>query len=333
MIENLYLPNGYLDMGAVISAPYPFIIVIGARGTGKTYGALKYCAENGVRFCYMRRTDRILKIITDPAYQPFKKINTDSGLNVAVSRGHGFGVFQDDRGILGYAAALSTFANVRGFDGSDIEVLIFDEFVPEPGERVAFNMFRALLNAIETIGRNRELEGRPPLKTVLLSNSDLIYGDIINGFRIGSDLLEMQETGTEQKEKSADMLLIRPAAEMFAEKKSRTALFRVTEGTDFYNVALKNEFPVENRERLRLQPLTEFSAAAAISGICFYRHKHRNEWYVCRTVSGDPVRYENSKKDMLRFFRENPSIEKAYLKNRLWFSDVDVQTTVRRLFS
>ena len=38
---NVYLPNGYADMGKIMSLPYPLIFVIGGRGTGKTYGACK----------------------------------------------------------------------------------------------------------------------------------------------------------------------------------------------------------------------------------------------------------------------------------------------------
>ena len=54
-------------MGAVISAPYPFIIVISGRGGGKTYGSLRYCIEHGIKFLYLRRTKTILELITDPA--------------------------------------------------------------------------------------------------------------------------------------------------------------------------------------------------------------------------------------------------------------------------
>ena len=53
---NLYLDNGYLDMKSIIESEYPFIFVPAARGTGKTYGALKYHLEHDHKILFIRRT-------------------------------------------------------------------------------------------------------------------------------------------------------------------------------------------------------------------------------------------------------------------------------------
>ena len=213
MIDKLYHDSGFLDMGAVIAASYPYIIVIGARGVGKTYGALSDVAlDNPRRFIYFRRTRTIIDLIMEPALQPFKRINADRLTDIRPDYSKGLGRFMLGEKLIGYAAALSTFANIRGFDGSDIDIMIYDEFIPEPGEIVRFNSYLALLNAYETINRNREFDGRPPLKLLLLSNSDNIYNDIVSGFGIGDALLTMQETGTEQLPVNDELLLIRPAA-------------------------------------------------------------------------------------------------------------------------
>ena len=42
---NLYTADGYADMSAIYNIDVPFIFVIGGRGTGKTYGILKYVLE------------------------------------------------------------------------------------------------------------------------------------------------------------------------------------------------------------------------------------------------------------------------------------------------
>ena len=335
MIYNLYLDNDYLDMGAVASAPYPFIIMVSARGGGKTYGILEYCIKEDIRFIYFRRTQRILDIITDPALQPFKKINDKNGWEIVPETSKGVGYFYDEgRGkkFCGYAAALSTFANIRGFDGSDIELIIFDEFIPQEEERITFNMYSALCNAIETINRNREMEGGDPAKVLLLSNSDVIYGDIVAGFDIGDDLLTMQEEGTEQIEKSADMLLLMPKCEAYIEKKKDTALYRVTRGTDFSRVALENKFKIHDRQRIAAKPIIEYRPIAALYGICIYRHKSDGTYYISDKITGSPKRYEDTETDRRRFLRNNPQIWRAYQKKKVYFESVKVQTIYKKLF-
>ena len=52
---SIYLKNGYVDIERILNYRIPFNFIIGGRGTGKTYGALKYAYENDIRFMLMRR--------------------------------------------------------------------------------------------------------------------------------------------------------------------------------------------------------------------------------------------------------------------------------------
>ena len=47
---KLYQSNGYANMEDIIESPTPFILCIGGRGTGKTYGSIKYLLENKYDF-------------------------------------------------------------------------------------------------------------------------------------------------------------------------------------------------------------------------------------------------------------------------------------------
>lgn len=328
---NLYTDKGYLDMGAVLSAPYPVIIMVGARGLGKTYGTLLHYAGKEP-FIYFRRTERILQLITDPALHVFKKICADTGREIRPEFSKGLGRFYEGDMLICYAAALSTFANVRGFDGSDMAAMIYDEFIPEPTERITFNAYTALLNAYETINRNREFDGKPPLKLVLLSNSDKIYSDIISGFGVGDKFLYMQETGTEVLEHNKEVLLICPRAEEFAEKKAATAIYRAVGSGQFADVALKNKFPIEDRTRIGEKPLSEYRPLAAIRGICIYRHKSNGQLYVTNHISGAPKLYEDSEADRRRYLREFPYIWQLHQRRRVYFSGVDVQTKFKSIY-
>lgn len=332
---NLYLGNHYLDMGAIIKAPYPFIMVISGRGGGKTYGSLLYCIENKVKFLYLRRTKTILELITDPRYQPFKRINTDTGRDIRSEYGKGIGSFTDGETgeLVGYAAALSTIANIRGFDGSDIELIIWDEFIPEPGERVTFNQLSAFYHAVETIGRNRELEGRPSVKSILLSNSDLIYSDVISGLGIGEQLYQMQQTETEILEASPELLLIMPKLDDFREQKADTALYRLAAGTAFSSVALDNSFAIEDRRLIGKKDLRQYKPVCSVSGITFYKAKAGGSWYASRHRSGSPKDYEDTDADIRRFRREQTAVFLAFSRRKLFFQDVDVQTRFREILN
>lgn len=328
-----YHDSGYLDMGAVMADPHPFIVVVGARGCGKTYGALEDVVRRHEQFIYFRRTETVLKLVCDKALHVFKRLNADHDWTIKPVLSHGVGRFYDDGGDLyGYAAALSTFANVRGFDGSDVKVLIYDEFIPEETERRTFNQWSALQNAIETIGRNRELDGRPPLKVVLLSNADSIYSEIIDGLGIGDVILRMQETGEEECEVSEDLLVLRPRAPEFAAKKAQTALYRIAAGNEYARMALENTFAVDSREMIRRRPLSEYVPVYAVGGVCFYRHKGGKHWYASTHVSGAPKVYESNEADRRRFYNDAPAVGRAYERKKIYFEDLTAQTKVKALF-
>ena len=63
---GLYDNNGYLDIEKIIRCGQPFIFIVGGRGTGKTYGMLKYVLDNNIPFIYMRRTQAQADIINKP---------------------------------------------------------------------------------------------------------------------------------------------------------------------------------------------------------------------------------------------------------------------------
>lgn len=334
-----YTPEGFIQMGELLdgSSSYPYLVLISSRGGGKTYGTLKWLIETGQKFIYFRRTKQILDIISDKAYQPFKPLNNDLGWDIQPRTGRGLTSLIDcrrpDQPVIGHMAALSTFSNVRGFDASDITVMVWDEFIPEPSDRITFNMFSAWTHAIETVGRNRELMGKPPVRVIMLSNSDLIYGDVVAGFRIGDELLRMQETGTEVLEHSKDMLLVMPALEDFTASKSDTALYRLTAGSDFADVALHNKFPIEDRSQIGSRPLVEYVPICVVCGVCIYRHKSGRRYYCCRHVSGNPPVYKDNKTDLRRFHKQHMGLLGAYLKKRIDYESIDVQTVIRKIFS
>ena len=156
---GLYLPNGYVDIRWILAQCLPFNFLVGGRGTGKTYGALKVVVEDNIKFMLPRRTQAQIDFVTKSEFSPIKPINRDLGVDITAAKKtkYNTGFYADDSGDpIGYASALSTMSNLRGFDASDVQLWIFDEFIPERHERPIKNEGAAFLNAYETMNRNLE---------------------------------------------------------------------------------------------------------------------------------------------------------------------------------
>ena len=322
---NLYLDSGYLNMGAVIDDPHFMRVVVSARGPGKTFGALSQAVIKGLTFLYLRRTKTQLDICANPLYSPFKRINQFYGWDIQPKKGSGLAVFQDGEHVCGYAGAISTFRNVRGFDGSDIDLIIWDEFIPEEEERVMFNDWTAFLNIVETVARNRELEGKPPIKVLLCANANKIYGYAVSGLGIENDLIEMRETGEETREITPDLLLIVPKAEAFTAQKRETALYRLTRGSRFEEMAVDCRFRIRSRDLIGSRPLSEYMPLVGFRGVFFYRHKNDRTYYATSKKTGSPPVLEDTEDGLRRFRAKYGYLATAHEKRRIRFETLHDQ--------
>ena len=133
----------------------PVSIVIGGRGIGKTYSTISFLMESGEKFIYLRNTDVQLRESASDFGNPFKRWNLDHGRNIEIHPEGKHYIISENEEILGYAAALSTFKNLRGVDLSDIRYVFFDEFIER--DKIRFDQFSAFANMYETINRNREV--------------------------------------------------------------------------------------------------------------------------------------------------------------------------------
>ena len=79
---KIYYETGYINIEGIIQEGYPFNFITSARGTGKTYDALRFAKENNIRFMFMRRTQSQCDLISKPEFSPFKPLNNDYNWNV-----------------------------------------------------------------------------------------------------------------------------------------------------------------------------------------------------------------------------------------------------------
>lgn len=319
---RLYLESGYADQKNIIENGSTFIFEVGARGTGKTYGMMKYILDNQIRFLYLRRQQNEADLVKTDLLNPFKAINNDYGLDVHAGRGQKIFPFIMDNEVIGMGAALATFYNVRGVDFSDIDLIFYDEFIPEKSARPIKEEFEAFSNMVETVNRNRELIGKEPVKVVCCANSNKLDNPIFMELQLVNRAAKMMEKEVEEyHNKDRHLSLVMFMKSPISEKKKETALYKLTAGTDFQRMAIYNMFDYDN-DNIRPSKIREYTPVVMIGELCVYKHKHRKEYYVnCKSFGTFPRIFTTSDADRKRFFIKMIYLYDAYIENRVFFED------------
>lgn len=332
-MPDLYTDKGWLAAASIRGSCPTFTMITGGRGTGKTYGFLQDLrVDDPAPFILLRRTQAQVDMLSQQRFSPFRAIDRDRGCLTAVKKiskyvtGFYDGIEDGDQVLpsgppVAYALALSTVHNIRGFS-AEVDYIIFDEFIPEPHERWITDEFTALLNAYETINRNRELEGGTPVKLIMLSNANQLANPYYIGFGLVRQVDTMIRKGlTVWEDKDRDLMVINLAGSPISEAKRETALYKLSAGSRFAGMALDNTFSSESRSRTGSWPLRELQPLVCIGELCLYRHKSSRELYGSTHVSGSPIRYDTTDADIARFRAKFGWTWEVYLDDRIVWQD------------
>lgn len=205
----------YYDVSEDLRA-YPeawCILAWSARSCGKTYSTLKYMVENKKIFCFLKRTIVDVELLCMDAkgddvefdVSPFKPLNRDLGWNIRpVKIKKGFAGFyecdENDKphgAPVAYCAALSSSKDIKGFDMSEVDYLVFDEFIPKKYERVNRREGEALLDIYMTLQRDRLARGRQELVLICIANATSVTNPTFNTLRVIDDAVQLQVTQRE----------------------------------------------------------------------------------------------------------------------------------------
>jgi hypothetical protein len=342
---NIYQESGYIDIRKILSTNVPFIFIVGGRATGKTYTSLKTVIEDSIKFIYMRRTQSQADMINKPQFSPYKVLNTDFKWNIGVESisKYNAGFYhqeeQDGKLIcvgspLGYTCALSTVSNMRGFDASDVDLLLYDEFIPEKHERPIKNEGAAFLNAYETINRNRELTGRKPLQVLCLANANDLANPIFMELHLVRKAEQMRRKGQEiyiDRDRGIALFILDKSP--ISQKKKTTALYRLTMGSNFEKMSLDNDFSGEEIGRISSRPLAEYRPIVSIGEICIYEHKSKHEYYVSTHITGSPPAFGTGDTERARFRRIYQWVWAEYMENNIEFEEYLCEILLTKVFN
>ncbi len=335
---NIYQENGYLDIKRILSIGIPFIFIIGGRGTGKTYGALEYTINEEIMSMLMRRSQTQTDMINDPEFSPFKKLNVNNEWNIQTKKKNkNLGLIydgDDEAGPpLGYTCALRTIKNVRGFDASNVEILIYDEFIPEKHEGSFKGEAEALWNAYETINRNRELEGFKPLQLLALANSNMLANPIFMDLGVIRIIQKMQKKGQNcYINRDRGIAIFDLGDSEISEQKQETALYHMKQGSTFNAMALGNQYSNEVGGKIKSKNLKEYKPLVSVGELCIYEHKNTRKLYITTHKLGNPPHYDLGDVEKTRFRTRYLWVWDEYIKNKIDFEEVLCDILLKKIF-
>ena len=331
---KLYQSDGWVNWDYILEQPASFVSVVGARGVGKTYGIFKKLITAGEKFIYLRRLKSQLDQCGKLEGNPFRKLNLDLGREITPYSSGGIIMFRsgDKTGDIAAAGvALSVVANVRGIDFSDYNYIVFDEFIASIGERPIKNEFQAFLNFYETVNRNRELEGKAPVKCIMLGNANTLINPYFSAWHFMKTAVRMI-TGNQMVWRSSDQsrMVILLLHSPISERKKDSVLYQ-NATSDFIEMALDNSFRTDETN-IRSEPLTEYIHMVSIGEIGIYKHKSERRYYVSGT-QGDTPYYDAFGIGLKMFQQDYYMLRVHYMVSKnVWFESFELEIIFRELF-
>lgn len=299
LYENGYYIAGYDIIKTKDDKSIWCIIVVGGRGTGKTYSVLDYMIENDEKFVFVKRTNEDVKLLCASAksedtyidLSPFKPLNRDKNYNIGselIHKGLGAFYYMDSDyncqgSPVGYIASLNAIKDIKGFDLSDCNYIIFDEFIPNIYERVMSGEGKALLDLYETVSRDRELRGEKPLVLIALANATRISNPLFRELEIIDRVVELKRDHVTYSNKNGIMIRFLDDNADFKEVKKETAIMKSMRGTKWHAMAYDNDFAYDNFKAVKHQSIKGYRCIGAYKykSKITYIYVKNGKYYIC----------------------------------------------------
>ena len=325
------------------------------RGPGKTYSTLRMCYEDKVPFIFIKRTIKDVDLIcmdgsskgVSVDFNPYKPLNRDFGWNIGPQKiKEGFAGFyeRDSEGKcygepIGYIIALSSVKQVKGFDLSECQYVIFDEFIPKKFERIFRGEGESLLDLYMTVRRDRKLRGLPDLKLVCLANAVSVNNPTFDILNVIDDAVQMDVTNTEYMYQEGRQILLHFIPPVYAEEEEKSGIEKAMEGTAWGDMAFGGHFAFDDFTSVQHRRLKGYAP------LCSYTYKKKDVYiyqkdgyyYACRAKCKTAYHYNlNRENDQKRFWREyGIDLRDEVINDRFLFSEwtmYDLIVNYRKIF-
>lgn len=333
----LYTREGFLNVSWIdkeanrINAA--FIVILGTRQIGKTYGTLKLMTDEKRNFILMRRTQTEADFITNGTLNPFLALGRTDIKVKKESQYIGKIQAETESGYdpIGITLSLTCVSKIRGFSGVAFTDLVYDEFIPESHVNRIRNEGDAFLNAVVTISGNREIEGKPPLRCWLLANSNNIGSPILKALNITDKVESMDKSGQELSIlPERGIIIVLAKARGLADKRKKTSLMKaISKESEFTKMAYDNEFSYNDAENVTRRDLKQYQQIAAVTGVfTIWRHKGNGTLYITsyRRCNRE---FSNTDRGYRELLTTIPTLKLNYTFNNTYFESLAVKETYK----
>lgn len=292
------------------------------RGPGKTYSSLRMCIEDQKKFVFLKRTIEDVKLLcstkTGNGYNfdisPFVPLNRDFGWNIKpVSIVKGIAGFykcnEEGKPVgdpVGYCAALSAAKDIKGFDLSECDYLIFDEFIPKKHERINRAEGDQLLDIYMTISRDRVIRGRGELKLICLANATSVNNPVFMIFGVVNIAVDMDIENREYNYLISRGILMHRIPAIATPEEEKTGIEKAMAGSSWAEMAFGGSFAYDDFSSVGHRRMKGYKP------ICAYTYKKEKvyiygkdgNYYATSSKASRPVpEYNlNRENDQKRFF-------------------------------
>ena len=332
--------------------PCAFCFFIGGRGTGKTYNDLldHYTAfKDGTagKLLYTRLSQKAIEICATDDDNPYGEINANEHINVHFTKPNAKTDFysiedatnEDEPVTIGEARSLASFADLRGVNFSHITEWYFDEFIPTENVRRTPEIKKAgwlFAHAYETVNRNRELLGKPPVKVIFTANAFSLDSSILAYFGLIDVIQTMQRKGQKRyTDRQASIYIELCDAADISEAKRNTVLYRALgHNQRFVDLSINNKFDdVALYATKRDVKLIEYTPILNFNNdVTLYQHKSTGAWHFMKR--GDEHAADKYPLDMRgrMLSKWGAHVRMAVAERRATFDSADTYYLVETIF-
>lgn len=281
-----------------------FYYVCAGRATGKSYSCYDICRkvadgenlffpdrahEKDQKFMYVRCSAVESQAVATKEGNAFKEYNigenTDiyAEYNTKTNSGIWYKKIEDDYKEVGYNVSLTTFSNLRGVSYADVSFILFDECVQQKRYKTRnMRLAKEFLNMLETISRNREVQGRNPIIVIMLSNPIDLGDALLSGLNFTPLLSKMMIEGKQRITVPERSLHIERLTNVpISEQKKKTSLYKFARGTGFVEESLSGDFVNNDTSIIKKPPLNEYLPLLTLEDtFTVYEHKTKNHFHI-----------------------------------------------------
>lgn len=269
----------FYDFAKLVSYNALLNFVIGERGVGKTYGAIKFAIQNflksGHQFVYVRRYATELETSVPKFFDALIENGEFKDHEFKIKRSKKLTTFLIDGKECGYALPLSTAMVLKSTSFAKVKNIIFDEFIIDKGTyHYLKNEVENLLDLIETIGRLRDVRVFCLGNALTITNPYFIYFNLTLPYN------------SEFKTFKNGLIVVNYIKnEQYREVKKKSRFGQLIAGTEYGKYAIDNAFLRDNPTFIEKRPswCTHFSVII-LNGVSYgtWKDKRNSLIYVSR---------------------------------------------------